>query len=48
MVRAEAYGINKDSPDQATTVAVKMLKGSKKAMYRQKFTLWPMKEDIFF
>lgn len=27
MVRAEAYGINKDSPDQATTVAVKMLKG---------------------
>lgn len=27
VVRAEAYGINKDSPDQATTVAVKMLKG---------------------
>ncbi|XP_061607168.1 fibroblast growth factor receptor 4 [Phyllopteryx taeniolatus] len=26
VVRAEAYGINKDSPDQATTVAVKMLK----------------------
>lgn len=27
VVRAEAYGINKDCPDQATTVAVKMLKG---------------------
>lgn len=27
MVRAEAYGINKDGLDQATTVAVKMLKG---------------------
>lgn len=27
VVRAEAYGINKDSSDQATTVAVKMLKG---------------------
>uniref|UniRef100_A0A8C5HUM2 Fibroblast growth factor receptor n=1 Tax=Gouania willdenowi TaxID=441366 RepID=A0A8C5HUM2_GOUWI len=26
VVRADAYGINKDSPDQATTVAVKMLK----------------------
>uniref|UniRef100_A0A7N8YF57 Fibroblast growth factor receptor n=1 Tax=Mastacembelus armatus TaxID=205130 RepID=A0A7N8YF57_9TELE len=26
VVRAEAYGINKDCPDQATTVAVKMLK----------------------
>uniref|UniRef100_A0AAR2L077 Fibroblast growth factor receptor n=1 Tax=Pygocentrus nattereri TaxID=42514 RepID=A0AAR2L077_PYGNA len=26
VVRAEAYGINKDNPDQATTVAVKMLK----------------------
>uniref|UniRef100_A0AAQ5YLL0 Fibroblast growth factor receptor 4 n=1 Tax=Amphiprion ocellaris TaxID=80972 RepID=A0AAQ5YLL0_AMPOC len=26
VVRAEAYGINKDSPEQATTVAVKMLK----------------------
>lgn len=26
-MRAEAYGINKDSTDQATTVAVKMLKG---------------------
>lgn len=26
VVRAEAYGINKESPDQATTVAVKMLK----------------------
>ncbi|RVE64216.1 hypothetical protein OJAV_G00144490 [Oryzias javanicus] len=26
VVRAEAYGINKDGPDQATTVAVKMLK----------------------
>ncbi|XP_037125653.1 fibroblast growth factor receptor 4 isoform X1 [Syngnathus acus] len=26
VVRAEAYGINKDSSDQATTVAVKMLK----------------------
>lgn len=29
VVRAEAYGINKDCPDQATTVAVKMLKGRK-------------------
>lgn len=29
MVRAEAYGINKDCPDQPTTVAVKMLKGRK-------------------
>lgn len=28
VVRAEAYGINKDSPEQATTVAVKMLKGN--------------------
>uniref|UniRef100_A0A8C8A0W6 Fibroblast growth factor receptor 4 n=1 Tax=Oryzias sinensis TaxID=183150 RepID=A0A8C8A0W6_9TELE len=26
VVRAEAYGINKDGPEQATTVAVKMLK----------------------
>ncbi|XP_077448343.1 fibroblast growth factor receptor 4 [Stigmatopora argus] len=26
VVRAEAYGINKDAPNQATTVAVKMLK----------------------
>ncbi|XP_060747434.1 fibroblast growth factor receptor 4 isoform X1 [Tachysurus vachellii] len=26
VVRAEAYGINKDNPDQVTTVAVKMLK----------------------
>ncbi|XP_072230353.1 fibroblast growth factor receptor 4 [Leuresthes tenuis] len=26
VVRAEAYGINKDCPDQSTTVAVKMLK----------------------
>ena len=29
VVRAEAYGINKDCPDQSTTVAVKMLKGRK-------------------
>lgn len=29
VVRADAYGINKDSSDQATTVAVKMLKGRK-------------------
>lgn len=35
MVRAEAYGINKDSPDQATTVAVKMLKGRKETMHQQ-------------
>ncbi|KAF3840695.1 hypothetical protein F7725_006557 [Dissostichus mawsoni] len=27
VVRADAYGINKDSPDPASTVAVKMLKG---------------------
>lgn len=27
VVRAEAYGINKDNADQITTVAVKMLKG---------------------
>lgn len=32
MVRAEAYGINKDCPDQATTVAVKMLKGRQKML----------------
>lgn len=32
VVRAEAYGINKDSSDQATTVAVKMLKGRKDMM----------------
>lgn len=30
MVRAEAFGINKDFLDQATTVAVKMLKGDNK------------------
>lgn len=35
VVRAEAYGINKDSPDQATTVAVKMLKGRKETMHPQ-------------
>lgn len=29
VVRADAYGINKDSPDPASTVAVKMLKGKK-------------------
>lgn len=27
VVRAEAYGLNKEAPEQATTVAVKMLKG---------------------
>lgn len=32
VVRAEAYGINKDSSDQATTVAVKMLKGKRPGM----------------
>lgn len=32
VVRAEAYGINKDCQDQATTVAVKMLKGRKEIM----------------
>lgn len=36
VVRAEAYGINKDCPDQATTVAVKMLKGRKEMTQTQK------------
>lgn len=36
VVRAEAYGINKDCPDQATTVAVKMLKGRKEMTQMQK------------
>lgn len=34
MVRAEAYGINKDCPEQATTVAVKMLKGRRGSVAR--------------
>ena len=29
VVRAEAYGLNRDSPDKATTVAAKMLKGKR-------------------
>lgn len=28
VVRAEAYGIDRDQPDRAVTVAVKMLKGN--------------------
>lgn len=28
VVRAEAYGIDRDQPDRAITVAVKMLKGN--------------------
>ena len=35
VVRAEAYGINKDCPDQATTVAVKMLKGKEELIRTQ-------------
>ncbi len=50
VVRAEAYGINKDCLDQATTVAVKMLKGRKALtqaqIYLQRVTkiccLWDM------
>lgn len=37
VVRAEAYGINKDCPDQATTVAVKMLKGRKEMIQARKY-----------
>lgn len=37
VVRAEAYGINKDCPDQATTVAVKMLKGGEEKTLAQTF-----------
>lgn len=36
VVRAEAYGINKDCPDQATTVAVKMLKGRSEMIQTQR------------
>lgn len=37
VVRAEAYGINKDCPDQATTVAVKMLKGRKEMIQTREY-----------
>lgn len=47
MVRAEAYGINKDSPDQATTVAVKMLKGRKEILYTQKRLCHQRRGDSF-
>lgn len=37
VVRAEAYGINKDGPNQATTVAVKMLKGRRQITWTEKY-----------
>lgn len=44
VVKAEAYGLNKDNPDKPITVAVKSLKGEQNVKLCNQVCYWVQKE----